>query len=132
MKASTTVASLMVVLTSLSACGGGGGSSAPSPVTLQSVAVTPGSPMLSVGAQQQLSATGTYSDSTTKDLTALATWMSSATSVAKVAGGIVTGVSPGSTTIVATYNAVSGKDSITVPTSTWTSAGECWWRVDLC
>ena len=87
MKASTTVASLMVVLTSLSACGGGGGSSAPSPVTLQSVAVTPGSPMLSVGAEQQLSATGTYSDSTTKDLTALATWTSSSTSVAEVAGG---------------------------------------------
>jgi N-acetylneuraminic acid mutarotase len=122
MKASTTVASLVVVLTSLSACGGGGGSSEPSPVTLQSVAVTPGSPMLSVGAEQQLSATGTYSDSTTKDLTALATWTSSSTSVAEVAGGIVTGVSPGSTTIVATYNAVSGKDSITVPTSTWTSA----------
>jgi N-acetylneuraminic acid mutarotase len=111
---------VMLSLT-LAACGGGG-SSVPPPVTLQSVTVAPGAPTLRVGAQQQLSATGAYSDNSTKDLTAVATWTSSATSVAKVAGGVVTGVSPGSTTIIASYSGISGNDSITVPISTWTSA----------
>jgi N-acetylneuraminic acid mutarotase len=122
LKFSIVAASIFVALINLTSCGGGGGSSAPPPVTLQSVAVTPGAPMLSVGAQQQLAATGTYSDNTTKDLTAMATWTSSSSSVAKVASGVVTGVSPGSATIVASYSGVSGNDSITVPNSTWTSA----------
>ena len=67
-------------------------------------------------------ATGTYSDHTTKDLTATASWTSNATLVAKVTGGVVTGVSSGSATIVATYDSVSGSDTITVPSSTWVSA----------
>jgi hypothetical protein len=124
MTRSTVLSALVIGLASLCACGGGGGGAGgPPPVaTLKSIAVTPAASTLTVGAQQQLSAMGTYSDQSTKDLTTLATWTSSAPSVATVTGGLVTGVSSGSSTIVATYNAVAGNDAITVPTSTWVSA----------
>src|SRR5687768_9166708 len=77
----------------LAACGGGGGdSAAPAgsplpPPTLQSIAVTPSNPSLKLGATQQLTATGTYSDGTTRDLTASVTWNSATPGVVAVSGG---------------------------------------------
>ena len=53
--------------------------------TLQSIAVTPTNPRtILMGATQQFTATGTYSDSSTQNLTGQATWASSNTSVATV------------------------------------------------
>ena len=51
---------------------------------LVSVAVTPASPSILAGQTQQFTATGTYSDSSTADLTTTATWSSSATNVASI------------------------------------------------
>jgi len=114
---------VILCLMALGACGGGGGAAPPPPaVSLKSIAVTPATPSLSVGGQQQLSALGTYSDQSTKDLTMLATWTSSTSSVATVTGGLVTGVTSGSTTIAATYDAVAGNDVVTVPPSAWVPA----------
>lgn len=48
---------------------------------LVSIAVTPDNPIIAVGAIQQFTATGTYSDNTTQDLTASVTWSSSDASV---------------------------------------------------
>ncbi len=74
--------------------------------TLVSIAVTPASSTLAPGATQQLTVTGTYSDSSTANLTAGSTFVSSSPGVATVsAGGLLTGVSAGSTTIVATHTA---------------------------
>jgi Galactose oxidase, central domain/Bacterial Ig-like domain (group 2)/Kelch motif len=102
----------------LASCGGGGSTPAP---TLQSIAVTPGSPTAVVGADEQLHATGTYSDGTQKDLTASATWTSSLAAVATVTSGLVTGVAAGAATISASDGGVSGTDTISI-LDTWVAA----------
>jgi uncharacterized protein YjdB len=73
-------------------------------VTLQSLSVTPKSATVTAGQQVQLTATGYYSDNSTKNLTNSSTWSSSNNSVATVNGaGGVTGAAPGSATVSATY-----------------------------
>ena len=58
--------------------------SKPAPATLLSLAVTPTNPTIALGTTQQFTATGTYSDGTTIDLTALADWISSDTAASDV------------------------------------------------
>src|SRR5271169_1593782 len=86
-------------------CGGSAGSSTTPPptVTLLSIAVSPASPSINVSAMQQFTATGTFSDGSTKDLTATANWASVTSSVATInAAGLATGVAAGTTNITAT------------------------------
>ena len=54
------------------------------PPTLTSIAVTPANPSILIGASQQFTATGTYSDGSTQNLTSQATWTSSNTGVATI------------------------------------------------
>ncbi len=82
--------------------------------TLVSIAVTPASASIAPGQQQQFIATGTYTDGSHQNLTATATWTSSATSVATVSAGLATGVAAGSTTIQATSGSVAGSASLSV------------------
>jgi Domain of unknown function (DUF4082)/Bacterial Ig-like domain (group 2)/Putative Ig domain len=83
--------------------------------TLVSIAVTPANPTVTVGGTQQFTATGTYSDASTQNLTTQVTWASSSTAVATVnAGGLATTASAGTTTISATLGAVSGSTGLTV------------------
>ena len=83
---------------------------------LLSIAVTPTSPSISGTNTQQFTATGTYSDSTTLDLTNSVTWASSATGVATIntTTGVAAGVAPGTTTISAALGAVTGNIVLTV------------------
>ncbi len=76
--------------------------------TLTSIAVTPATPAnLKVGATQQFTATGTYSDSTTADITSSVTWASGTTATATIStGGLATGVAAGTTSITATQGSV--------------------------
>jgi probable HAF family extracellular repeat protein len=83
--------------------------------TLKSIAVTPVNPSISVGSTQAFAATGTYSDSSTADLTNSATWSSGTLSVATIAaGGLATGVGAGTSLITATSGGVSGSTTLTV------------------
>src|SRR5579862_4353436 len=92
--------------------GGGGGNAA---VNLTAIAVTPANPSVPVNTMQQLTATGSYTDGSSADLTSLVTWTSSAVSKANVdASGVVTGVASGSASITATLNSVSGSTTVTV------------------
>jgi len=103
---------------------GSGGSSTPPPVTLTSIAVTPATPTIPVGTLQQFTATGTYSDQSTKDLTAQVTWSSSNTAVASTAsGGLLTAmiVNSSPVTVTATLSSVSGTTAVTVATASLTS-----------
>ncbi len=85
---------------------------------LTSIAVTPANPVILVGGSQQFSATGTYSDGSTQNLTAQATWVSSAPTIATInAGGMSAGVAAGNTTISATHNGISGQTLLTVQTA---------------
>jgi uncharacterized protein YjdB len=85
--------------------------------TLVSIAVTPAGSTLAPGATQQLTVTGTYSDSSTANLTAGSTFVSSSPGVATVsAAGLVTAVGVGTTTITATHTASSKTATSSVST----------------
>jgi hypothetical protein len=88
---------------------------------LVSIAVTPATPSVPLGVPKQLTATGTYTNGSTQDLTAVVTWSSSAAAVASVSNaagsnGLVSTASTGSTTLQATDPAshVSGSTTLTV------------------
>ena len=85
--------------------------------TLKSIAVTPSTATIAVNGTQQFTATGTFSDNSTKDVTTQSTWKSSNTEVATVGAGtgLATGVGVGGpVTITATDGTVSGTASLTV------------------
>jgi len=83
--------------------------------TLVSIEVTPTAPSIANGLTQQFTATGLYSDASTQDLTAEATWDSSDDAVATVSNtGLATAASVGSATVSATSGAVSGSATLTV------------------
>jgi uncharacterized protein YjdB len=83
--------------------------------TLTSIAITPPNTTFGVSFDQQLTATGTFSDSTTQDLTLMADWTSSAAATATVnGGGLVHGVAAGTATITATLGAIHGSTGVTI------------------
>lgn len=80
--------------------------------TLTSIAVTPATATVPRTSPRQFIATGTYSDSTTKDLTAVVTWSSSEPTFATISNaagtqGLASTVTAGTTTITA-KDAASG------------------------
>jgi hypothetical protein len=94
--------------------------------TLVMLAVTPNNPNAPRGTSLQFTATGTYSDNTTQDLTASVTWSSPAASVATISNavgskGLATAAATGSTTISATMGGVSGSTTLTVTPATLVS-----------
>jgi trimeric autotransporter adhesin len=94
--------------------------------TLVSIALTPPNPSIAYGTAAQLTATGTYTDNSTQNLTAMVSWTSSNVGVAAVSNaagsnGLVTSLSQGSTTIAAALGAVSGSTNFTVTPATLVS-----------
>ena len=85
---------IVAAVATLVGCGGGDtATSPPKESTLSSISVTPPNIKMTVGrsSPQQYTATGSYSDGGTKDLTVNATWSSSNPYVATVsAAGVVT------------------------------------------
>ena len=87
--------------------------------TLSKIVVTPNPASITVGATQQFAATATYSDGSTKDVTATAAWTSSTPAAATVnSAGLATGVATGSTNITATLNSISGSATLNVTSVT--------------
>jgi Bacterial Ig-like domain (group 2) len=83
--------------------------------TLTTITITPTTPSIEQGTTQQMTATGTYDDGSTKTINSNISWSSSDTTIATVStSGVVTGVSTGSASITATSGAVSGSTSITI------------------
>jgi uncharacterized protein YjdB len=90
--------------------------------TLVSIAVTAPSLSAAKGTSEQFTATGTYSDNSTENLTSSAIWSSQNTGVATVtASGLVTAVSSGTSKIQAVSGAVSGSATLTVTAATLVS-----------
>src|SRR5262245_16176383 len=82
---------------------------------LQSTALTPANPSIAQGATQQFTATGTFSDASTQNLTNQVTWASGTTATATItSAGLATGVAPGTSTISATLGGVTGSTVLTV------------------
>jgi hypothetical protein len=94
---------------------------------LVSIGVTLASPSVFVGQTQAFTATGTYTNGTTQDLTTAVTWSSSSTAVATISNaagsrGVATAVTIGTTTITATDPATSIAGSTPLSVSGWTPA----------
>ncbi len=94
--------------------------------TLQSIAVNPANPSVSAGGTEQFTATGTYSDKSTQDLTSQVTWASATTSVATISNasgsqGLATGVKAGTSSISAALDGVTGSTVLTVTSATLVS-----------
>jgi uncharacterized protein YjdB len=90
--------------------------------TLSSIAITPADPGILSGATQQFTATGTFSDGTTQDITAQVTWSSLNPYVAAVdSNGLATAIATGTVTITAIYGVVTGSTTLTVNSKGQTS-----------
>jgi uncharacterized protein YjdB len=119
------VACIFTSLLLLNACSGGnsgtGNGLASDPGTtasLSSIMVTPGAASIQAGSAQQFSAMGTYSDGSSKDITATVQWSSSNASVASVSSsGMANGAASGLTTVIAQSGTVQGTASLTVSSS---------------
>src|SRR5262249_3159867 len=90
-----------------------------SPAALVSIAITPTNASLPRGLTQQYAAVGTFSDSSTQDLTDSVTWASSDANIAAISNaagseGLATAVNVGTVTISATQGTVSSSTSLTV------------------
>lgn len=84
-------------------------------IVLNSIAVTPAKQTVIVSSPTiTYTAMGGYSDNSTQDLTSTATWASSKTSVATMAGNVATIAGAGDTAIAATLGPVSGTAELTV------------------
>jgi len=87
--------------------------------TLVSITITPANPDIILGTLQQFTATGHYSDGTSKDITASVTWGSSDDTVASInGGGMATALALGSLTISATSSSVTGSTTVNVQPAT--------------
>ncbi|MGH8283316.1 MAG: Ig-like domain-containing protein [Gammaproteobacteria bacterium] len=91
--------------------------------TLKSIQVTPLNPSISLGNTQSFTATGTYTDNSTQNLTTQVTWSSSSTDVATISNatgsqGLATSVKIGTATITATNGSVAGSTVLTVTSPT--------------
>jgi len=112
---------IVVLTTGLGGCGGSA-PVAPPQVRLTSIAVTPSTGSYLLPATEQFTATGHYSDASTKDITQSATWSSTDNSVATVdnsAGsqGMATMVGSGNANITAAMASLQGSTSISVSSS---------------
>jgi trimeric autotransporter adhesin len=87
--------------------------------TLVAIEVSPAAPSLAKGTTRQLTATGTYTDNSTQDLTKQVTWNvidPSVASVSNAAGtnGLITALAVGSAAVSATLGSVSGTTTLNV------------------
>ncbi|HZW92844.1 MAG TPA: Ig-like domain-containing protein, partial [Candidatus Eremiobacteraceae bacterium] len=120
---------LMQGTTSISAAFGSMSASALLTVTgplLVSINVSPGSGDITAGSSIQLTATATYSDGSTQNVTSSALWSSSPSTIATVSAGLLAGLAQGTTTVTAAEGQIisSGVSfQVASPTLTLTVTG---------
>ncbi|MEO8906174.1 MAG: Ig-like domain-containing protein [Polyangiaceae bacterium] len=96
--------------------------------SLVSIGVTPATPSVAKGLVKQFTATGTYSDDTTLNLTSQVVWASNNEAVATISNaasseGLAATASVGTSSISATLGGVSGSTTLTVTAATLVSIG---------
>ncbi|HLW89438.1 MAG TPA: Ig-like domain-containing protein [Terriglobales bacterium] len=108
--------SLVIVSTG---CAGGASSTTSMNKTLTGVSVASTTPSVAVGATRQFTATGTYSDGSTANVSSTASWTVASTAVATISSsGLATGVTAGSTTVAASLGGMRGSATLNVTTTT--------------
>ncbi len=106
---------LPIVLLSITGCGTTAAVTSTPPKSLNSISVTAANPSIAVGATEQFTATGNYSDGSTANVSSSVTWASSNQAVATVnESGVATGVAAGTSGITATMSGVTGSMTLTV------------------
>ena len=87
---------------------------------LVSIAVTPATASIPIGAPQQFMATATFSDGSSSDVTTTSTWISATPAVATVVAttGVATGIASGTSVITATYGGQAATANLTVTGAT--------------
>ncbi len=106
---------LSLVISSVAGCGGSGSGSSGPGHTLVSLAVTPATASIAIGATRAFKATATYSDAMTTDVSSTVTWTSSVLGTATIsAAGVATGVAAGTSVITATSGTVTGQATLVV------------------
>ena len=94
------------------------GSTSVSVGALVSLSIQPSNPYVGVESTIQFTATGTFSDGSTNNLTNSVTWSSSNAAVVSILnGGVAEGLATGSATITASISGTSATTSVTVPTA---------------
>ena len=81
---------------------------------LRQLVVSPSPAAAAKGTQVELTATGVFSDGSSSDVSALATWSSSADDIASVQGHLATAHALGHATITASFQGKSGATTLTV------------------
>ena len=100
----------------ITGCGGGGETGHWLPSQVLSISVTPATASIPIGAPKQFKAVATYTDGTSRDVTASSAWRSGATGVATVNGasGLAVGVAIGTSVITADFEGKSGSATLSV------------------
>ena len=104
---------LALLAFAFTSCSGGSSKTTIITPTVTGVSVSSSSGSLNIGSTVQLSATASYSDGSSKDVTSQASWTAS-NGNATVSSGLVKGAAAGSVTITASFGGQSGTTSITV------------------
>lgn len=95
--------------------GGAGGAGGGAAATLSSLSISPAQVLLGVTETQALTATGTYSDGSTRDLSSTVTWTSSAMAVVTVSpAGVLTAAMDGTAEITASHEGKTATRMVTV------------------
>jgi len=99
--------------------------------TLTAISVSPTPASFAMGATQQFSATATYSDGSTADVSSTAGWTVANANVAGVdSSGLATAIASGSTSVTASLNNVSGNVPVTVTIAPGTAVNITTFHVD--
>ena len=83
------------------------------PAALVSIAVSPSAASIAKGSTQAFTATGTYSDATSQDITNTVAWTATA-GATMASNGIATATATGNTTVTAALNSISSSASLSI------------------
>ena len=117
----------LLAMATLAGCGGGDQGRDPilglPAATLSSLAVTPATATVAIGAGQQFTAIATYSDGSAQDVSAKAAWTSAtpASATVNAATGLSTGIAAGNSNISAAFGGKSAAAQLTVSPATLTA-----------
>jgi len=101
---------------------GGCGQFFPSSTTITALTVAPSNGIVAPGVTQQYTATATYGNNTTADVTSSVTWSASPSNVATISNtGLLTGGALGTATVKAQSGSVIASTGVTVANKTVTS-----------
>ena len=90
--------------------------------TIRSIVIAPAVLQTGIGITRRFVATGTFSDGSTADVSASATWAAQTAGIAAVSNGAAIGLALGSTSVTATLGSVAASAEVDVTTNTWSAA----------